>query len=202
MKKNFRHGGLRDQLIQECARLMMQEHIDDFQTAKNKAAQRLGFNGKQHLPSNQEIEQALQEYQRLFRKPQQYARLCEQRRAALEAMQGLQCYHPCLVGSILNGTANAHSDIELHLFAEPHEEIAIFLAERKIPYQIKERIYHSIQKTYPLYRLLAGEEYCFNLVVFPLHDQRTAPPDLVTGKPMRRADISTVQHLIAQECDP
>jgi hypothetical protein len=186
---------LRHRLAQESAKIMVQEHIDDYLCAKQKAAERLGVRNKRDMPGNEEIAAAVLEYRRLFASPQQVDKLRCQREAALNAMKLFADFEPRLVGSVLYGTANTHSDIVLHLFSDSHEDVAFFLMARNMPYQLKERKFASINKTYPAYRFVAGDDHVL-LVVFPYKDMRQPPPDPVDGKPMRRADAKAVQALL------
>lgn len=186
---------LRQRLAQESARIMVQEHIDDYLFAKQKAAARLGIRNKRDMPGNDEIAAAVLEYRRLFASPEQADKLRNQREAALKAMHLFADFAPRLVGGVLHGTANEHSDITLHLFSDSHEEVAFFLMERNMPYQLKERKFASINKAYPAYRFVAGDDHVL-LVIFPHKDMRQSPPDPIDGKPMRRADVKAVQALL------
>src|SRR5580698_2409820 len=96
---NPRSGNLRRALAQEAARIMAQQGIHDFLTAKRKAADRLGVTDTSALPRNTEIEAALAEYQRLFDAGGHEQTLQQQRRAALHAMHWLSQFEPRLVGS-------------------------------------------------------------------------------------------------------
>ncbi|MCB1778464.1 MAG: hypothetical protein KDI50_13620, partial [Candidatus Competibacteraceae bacterium] len=51
-------------MAQESARIMVEEGVQDFRSAKRKAAIRLAVTDKAALPDNAEIEQALLDYQR------------------------------------------------------------------------------------------------------------------------------------------
>ena len=55
------HGAeeIRQRISREAARIMAEEGVRDFHTAKRKATERLNLPEARHLPSNQEIEQAL-----------------------------------------------------------------------------------------------------------------------------------------------
>jgi len=77
------------------------------------------------LPKNVEIEAALREHQRLFGGDSHDHTLKEQRRIALDTMRMLNEFQPRLVGSVLTGTATAHSDINLHLFADASESVGM-----------------------------------------------------------------------------
>ena len=57
---------LRRQLAADAARIMAEEGVRDFHAAKRKAAARLGLPETKHLPGNDEVDSALQEYLRLF----------------------------------------------------------------------------------------------------------------------------------------
>src|SRR5215470_1788503 len=91
-----RTGNLRRALAQEAARIMAQQGIHDFLTAKRKAADRLGVTDSSALPRNTEIEEALAEYQRLFDAGAHRRSLDAQRRAALHAMHWLSEFQPRL----------------------------------------------------------------------------------------------------------
>ncbi len=113
--------------------------IHDFLTAKRKAAERLGVPDASALPRNTEIEQALAEYQRLFDPGGHELTLSAQRRAALQAMHWLSQFEPRLVGPVLTGTATEHADIQLHVFADTPEYVALKLLDRGIAHEITER---------------------------------------------------------------
>ncbi len=103
-------------LAQQCARIMDEEGVKDFLTAKRKAATRMRISNKALLPNNVEIEQALVEHQRLFKADERVAQLRILRETAVEAMRFFDQFRPRLVGSVLSGTATRHSDVNLHLF--------------------------------------------------------------------------------------
>ena len=118
-----RGASLRDQrmrvgLVREAARLMAEEGITDYFTAKRKATQRLGAADTHNLPSNREIQDALIEYQEVFGGEEHRSRLIELRRHALSAMELFINFRPRLVGPVLLGTADGSSGVQLHLFAD------------------------------------------------------------------------------------
>jgi len=190
---------IRQRIAQTCARLMVQEGITNYQHAKKKAAANLGIYNLKNLPSNSEIEEEIAIYQRLFYGDTHHHKLEQQRQIALQAMRFLAAFNPRLVGKVLRGTAATHSEIILHLFTHSAEEIALFLMEKGIPYQLTEQHFRSPHPaTYPGYRFLAGEENIV-LIVFNVDDIRWSPPCPIDGKPMQRADLATVERLLANE---
>ena len=114
---------VRERIAKEAARLMCEAGVRDFQLAKRKALQRLRMPEHRALPSNEEIEAAVLEYQRLFRADSQPKRLAQLRQVAVRAMRFLERFQPRLVGAVLSGTADEHSDVCLHLFTETAEEV-------------------------------------------------------------------------------
>ena len=78
-------------------------------------------------------------HQRLFGRDSHDHTLKEQRRIALDTMRLLEEFQPRLVGSVLTGTATNYSDINLHLFADRSESVAIRLIEIGVPHQFYER---------------------------------------------------------------
>lgn len=193
----------RVRVAQEAARLMSEHGIRDFHHAKMKAAERLGIDEAQTLPRNEEIEQALREHQRLFQADSQPQRLRRYREAAIEAMQFLEAYQPRLVGAVMDGTADAHSAVCLHLFCDDAEAVMLFLREYGVPVQAQARRLRTSKNRngeYPVL-LFAADEVPFDLTVLPLDALRQAPLDRVDEKPMRRLPLAGVQQLLAEDDD-
>jgi predicted nucleotidyltransferase len=189
---------LRRALAQEAARIMAEHGIEDFLQAKRKAADRLGVHEVSVLPSNVEIEAALRAHQRLFGGESHGTTLKEQRRIALDTMRLLEEFQPRLVGSVLTGTATEYSDINLHLFADRSESVAIRLIEIGVPHQFYERrvkMDTGRSINYPALRFEAGGR-TVDATVFPIDGIRQAPYSPVDGRPMKRADAREVSDLI------
>lgn len=189
---------LRLLIAQTAARLMSESGIRDFALAKRKAAAQHGVSQSRNLPTNEEIEQALIEYQSLFFGDSQPALLRRLRETALKAMKLLEAFDPCLVGPVLNGSADIHSPIYLHLFAETPEQVLFFLMEHRIPYEQGER-YVTLAggqvRNYPKFSFVAGETP-IELTVYPAGAKRLIPLSPIDGKPMKRADRKQVEQLL------
>ncbi|MHB8425886.1 MAG: hypothetical protein ACYDB9_12190 [Gammaproteobacteria bacterium] len=186
-------------LAQEAARIMAEEGVGDFLFAKRKAAGQLGLDVRSlHLPTNLEVEQALGEHQRLFRTCSQAAHLRRLRKTAHEAMRMLSGFDARLVGPVLTGTAPVHAGICLHVFSEVPEQVAIFLMEKNIPFELSARKLKNgagVQREYPVYRFVAGDTP-IELTVFSVDGIREAPASPVDGKPMRRASLRDLDALL------
>jgi hypothetical protein len=201
---NGRGKGIRERIAQEAARLIAEEGIADYGLAKRKAATHLGVSDGKHLPRNTEIEQALIGYQRLFQAERQPAALRRSRQIAVEAMAFLSQFEPRLVGHVLSGTAGPHSDIEIHLFADTPETVALFLMQHRIPYQEGQkrlRVSHDQHALYPNCRLVAGGRG-LELTIFALDGLRRPPLSPLDGKPLRRASLRAVRELLQADGEP
>ena len=195
------HHRLKTLLAQECARLMTEEGIKDFRTAKRKAALHLAINDKAALPDNAQIEQAVLEHQRLFHAEQQVDRLRELRQTALEAMSFLARFRPKLVGSVLSGTAGPHSDIQSHLFADTPTDVLVFLMEHHIPLETSERrlkLNNGDHVVLPVFGFRAGDTP-IDLTIFAPLDEREPPRSPVDGRPLRRAGPTEVESLLVSD---
>lgn len=189
---------VRQSIAAQAARIMAEEAIKDYFTAKRKAIARMGLPQGSNLPTNLEVEKALEEYQRLFKGDAHTKTIRELRQTALEAMEFFKEFEPRLVGSVLSGRATEHSDINLHLFADYPEQVDIFLVDQEIPFQRTEkRIKLSKEESinYPGFRFIAGDKE-IELTVFPKNGLKQNPRSPVDGGPMQRANITMVQNLL------
>jgi hypothetical protein len=200
MAKKFsqRTEDMRKALAQEAARIMAEHGIEDYLQAKRKAADRLGVQDVSVLPKNVEIEAALRAHQRLFGRESHDHSLMEQRRVALKTMRLLAEFNPRLVGSVLTGTATDYSDINLHLFADASETVAIKLLDIGVPHEFYERrVKMDAERSvnYPALRFEASGRRV-DATVFPIDGIRQSPYSPVDGRPMKRADAREVSALI------
>ena len=197
-KTHERAENLRRELAQTAARIMAEQGISDFLMAKQKAAQRLGVSEQGNLPRNAEIQAALQDYQRLFGGGRQGDLIGRLRREARKAMALFAAFEPRLVGQVLAGTASDHSAIELHVFADTAEQVALHLLANEVPYEVSEwrgRTRRGDALSQASYTFMAGD-VPVEAVVFPLKGLREAPSCPVDGRPMARASQRELDALI------
>jgi hypothetical protein len=185
-------------LAVEAARLMAEHGIDDFGFAKRKAAERFGTFEGAVLPSNAEVEAALQEYQRLFEADTHGETLYVLRQTAVTAMELLADFTPRLVGPVLTGTATRNTEVQLHLFAERAEAVTIRLLDTAIPHELVERRVKVRADEWvltPAVRLTV-DDIPVDALVFGRDGQRQAPLSPTDGRPLRRASIEEVRALL------
>ncbi len=126
-------------LAQEAARIIVEQGVEDYRVAKIKAAERLGMTARGSLPGNPEIEHAVSEHLKLFGRESHLDLLLVLRRAALSAMELLAPFTPRLVGPVLHGTAAANSAVNLHVFSDSAELVAVRLQESSVQYRPYDR---------------------------------------------------------------
>jgi hypothetical protein len=124
----------RVRIAQAAARLIAEHGLSDWAAAKRKACRELGLTEREALPANEEIEQALRDYNSLFQPRAQEASLRVQRLVALDWMERLAQWRPLLVGGVAAGWATAHSDVRLELEAEDPKTVELGLINAGIEY--------------------------------------------------------------------
>lgn len=188
-------------LAQEAARIIVEQGIEDYRIAKIKAAERLGMTARGSLPGNPEIEHAVSEHLKLFGRESHLDLLRVLRRAALSAMELLAPFTPRLVGPVLHGTAAANSAVNLHVFSDSAELVAVRLQESSVQYRPYDRRLKSRRdraETFSGFQF-TQDSSSIEATVFPLNGMRQAPISPVNGKPMRRADSQAVLKLLRGE---
>jgi hypothetical protein len=133
--RSRRDTNLRRHIAYLAARLMAEDGVADYATAKWKAARQAGLADGNLLPDNSEIEAALREYQGLYQKDEQPARLRQLREIAVKVMRDFAEFRPALVGSVLSGTAGQHSDVNLQIFTDDPKALTMFLLNRRYRYE-------------------------------------------------------------------
>ncbi|HMW18714.1 MAG TPA: hypothetical protein PKN13_11925 [Accumulibacter sp.] len=192
---NHRKERQRSHVARVAARLLVEEGAGDISRAKRKAARQLGVSDRAELPDDHEIEEQQRVYQRLFQEDDACARLDELRRAALRLMVWLQRFKPYLSGSVLEGSAGRHAEIDIQLFPDSAKEVEIFLLNEKIDYR------HSVPRTDRAEAVLTFDDSAtVNLVIYP-PDQERVNFKTRDGRNRPRARIDTVRKLLIDEAN-
>lgn len=180
---------LRAEIAAAAARMIAEDGAD-YATAKRKAARQLLGNQKVKgdiLPDNNELEQAVREYNELFLSDSQPQRLLQLRNVALKLMRELERFHPFVVGAVLNGTAGEHSEIYLHLYPDNTKEVAMYLLNQNIQFDVSETQGGRNENLETLSFLYDNEG-----VHLVLYDQ-----ELHRGKSHERASLAELQAITA-----
>jgi hypothetical protein len=194
-KENLnRRDLMREQLAHQAAKLMAADGITDHAHAKRKAARQLGAADTQHMPSNQEIDEALHSYRVLYQHDSHPGILHQLREEALTSMRLLVEFHPYLIGSVLSGTAGELSDINLMLFSDDAKAVLLFLLQHKIDFddgEWKMRV-NGHEEIVPSYTLTSESGTQTHIMVLPENARHSG-----SRHPETHADIASVEALLA-----
>ncbi|HEY2607264.1 MAG TPA: UDP-N-acetylmuramate--alanine ligase [Paraburkholderia sp.] len=139
-KSHFDPQRVREEIAIAAARMIAEDGLD-YSTAKRKAARQVVGETRvtgEWLPDNDQIEEEIREYQVLFQGDSQPHVLRRLREVALDWMQRLAPFNPYLTGAVLGGTAGEHSDVHLQAFCDNPKEVAIYLLNANVPYDVSE----------------------------------------------------------------
>lgn len=160
----------RTSIASAAARLMAEDGITDYHLAKRKAARQLGLNEHAALPDNAEVEAELRAYRLLYQGEDHEEILAAMRQTALELLELLADFHPYLTGSVLDGTAGEHSNIDILLFADSAKEVEIFLLNRGIDIEHVEPRNERVEAVL----VMETDTADTNLVIMPPHLERVS----------------------------
>ena len=196
---NNRLGQTRRMIAAEAARIMVTQKQFNYRIAKKKAAQRLGISMPMAMPSNVEVESALRAYQEFYGGVQHIHHLERMRKIALRVMRSLESFCPRLVGPVLDGTADKHARISLHVFNDPPDAVAIYLLDQGLAFRDEQRRIRWHDGSYRQVPLLVTdtEDVEVELALFSYMDLRQAPPCPVDGRPQKRAPLIELECLLA-----
>ena len=178
---------------------MAEGGIHDIHQARLKAAGRLGIHDDASLPQDQEIEQALGEYRRLFSPAAHADALQRSREAALEALTFFAPFQPRLHGGVLDGTADAQAPVQLHLHSDDADAVQRFFDEHGIPAESRTRrlrLDRERSLDAPVW-IFSAEALTFDIAVLPYDGLRQPPLSAIDEKPMRRASAAQLRELLA-----
>ena len=190
---------IRTEVAAEAARIIATEGQHNYHAAKKKAAERIGVSERLALPSNIEVKEALCTYQNLYGGERHQNNLERLRHTAIRAMQIFASFNPRLVGSVLDGTADQHSRIALHVFCDSPDLLILHFFENGAPFRQEQRQIRWHDGSHRFVPLIVFEldDSTVELSIFDPINLRQAPPSPIDGKPQLRATVSEVECLLA-----
>ena len=195
--RSRRDNNLRRHIAYIAARLMAEDGVADYATAKTKAARQAGLADSHLLPDNAEIEAALREYQGLYQREDQPAHLRHLREVAVKVMRDFEAFRPALVGSVLSGTAGQYSDVNLQLFIDDPKLLTMFLLNRRYRFEEgsrKMRLGDGFMDVPQIH--LQVEDVPVTLTVLDRDDERTSARPRSESDPPQRARLAEVEALL------
>ena len=190
---------LRAEIAAAAARMIAEDGAD-YGTAKRKAARLILGNQRVRgdvLPDNAQIEAEVREYQALFQGEEQSQHLLHLRRLALEVMEKFEDFAPYLTGAVLNGTASEHSDIHLQLFTESSKDVAVFLLNAGMDYEVSETPHFRRPDRSVETLSFFWKHEVVHLAIYEQDDLRGGGRTS-SGKRIERADTTALRNLLAE----
>lgn len=192
---------LRRQIAWEAACLMYRRQESEYYRAKMKAARRIcrGWVKPADLPSNAEIRDEIQRLAGMFEGDRRLDRLREMRFEALRLMRLLSAFRPKLIGSVLTGHIRAGSDIDLHVFSDSVESVAMALDQERLVYDVERKQVRKHGESRVYTHIHVQDRFPFELTVYAADKASYVFKSSVTGKSMERASIAQLEQLLAEE---
>ena len=171
------------------AEIIMEEGVTDYLFAKKKAAKSLGLLTSDNLPSNNEIDNALKEYQNIFQEQVDSETIVKIKKEALNIMTLFKDFNPHLTGQLLEGLIPKFPKIQINLFTDNLKEVEYILLNKNIAFDIKDKLYQDklskkkSTKTIPAF-ILEGLWFPIELKVYFENDIRSKKNNLLSNKGM------------------
>ena len=120
------------------AQLIMEEGIKDYLFAKKKAARSLGLNENVSLPTNSQIDKAIDEFNKIFNPNIDIEFLELFKTQALEIMSIFKNFKPHLMNQLSQGIIPKFPEIKINLFADNLKDVEYVLLNSELSYDFKE----------------------------------------------------------------
>ena len=192
---------LRRQIAWEAARLLYQRQESEYYRAKMKAARYVcrGWVKPSDLPSNAEIREQVQLFARVFEGEQRKQNLLEMRIEALRVMLTLERFRPRLIGSVLTGHVRSGSDIDIHVFSDSAEAVALTLQDEGWVLEIERKVVRKQGQERLFTHIHIQDSYPIELTVYPANRAHYVFKSSITGKAIERASIFELTEFLATE---
>lgn len=191
--RGTKHDQVREEIAERAARLI-EEGETDYSKAARKAAKQLHSAGNHSLPDLKEIDLALRYRQALYSRESHANVLIGLREAALKVMLQFDHFSPWLVGPVLSGTANEHSDIELEMIGIEPKRFEMYLLETQMVFSgpdVRLQAEIASTKSHPSVSYsLSISGYAVMVVIFESHAarQRAYPQHHIRHDRAKRED--------------
>jgi hypothetical protein len=136
MKKLSDHH-VKKHIASMAAEIIIEEGVSDYLYAKKKAAKYLNYNSYQILPSNNEIDEAIRDYQATF-PSNNVADFIFYQDIAIKIMSELELFNPLITGTLKEGRVTNNQKILINLFTDNFKEIEYFLLSNNYQFKTKD----------------------------------------------------------------
>jgi hypothetical protein len=190
MKKLSDHH-VKKHIASIAAEIIIEEGVSDYLYAKKKAAKYLNYNSYQILPSNNEIDEAIREYQSTF-PSNNVADFIFYQDIAIKIMSELEPFNPLITGTLQEGRVTNNQKILINLFTDNFKEIEYFLLSNNHQFKTKDpkRLDNFLVKYILFYENIETELTVFDIVE-PRH--RDKNKSLIKGRGIKVDEFMKVE---------
>ncbi len=182
-------------IAEEAARFMVDGTETEYLQAKERALLMLGMAGQSRLPSNRDIRECILRLTRSRLGDDEVSRrVREMREIAEQVMTAIEDNDPYLIGSTLTGEIRESSDVDLHAYSDEHEILISHLTAwgyENIDVEMVENLKGSF-----VHLRWTENGYPVEITVYPWSWRDIVPISSVTCKPMKRAELGSLRHLL------
>lgn len=192
MKKLSDHH-VKKHIASMAAEIIIEEGVSDYLYAKKKAAKYLNYNSYQILPSNNEIDEAIRDYQATF-PSNNVADFIFYQDIAVKIMSELEPFNPLITGTLQEGRVTNNQKILINLFTDNFKEIEYFLLSNNYQFKTKDpkRLDNFLIKYILFYENIETELTVFDIVE-PRH--RDKNKSMIKGRGIKIDDFKKVESM-------
>ncbi len=188
----------RRQIAWEAARLLYQRQESEYYRAKMKAARKVhkGWVKPADLPSNVEIRDQVQQMARLFEREAHDEMLRDMRVEAIRFLRLLERYRPRLIGSVLTGHVRHGSDIDIHVFSDSLQAVAMTLEDEGLVIDLQHKTVRKNGVTRVFHHIHIQDRYPIEITIYAADQAHYVSKSSITGKAMERASLAELELLV------
>ncbi len=193
---------IRREITLRAARLMYERLETEYFTAKRKAARELGLDPRfrpRDLPSNREIRDEIQKLAELHEGDRRRETLRDMRLEALRLMRKLARFEPRLIGSVWTGHVRKGSDIDLHVFTDSLSALTAVLDDHGVSYDVERKRIVKFGEERHFTHIHIRDRHAYELTVYPTDKIGYVFRSSITGQPMEKATIATLEKALREE---
>ncbi len=139
---------------------------------------------------------------RIYEGGQRDANLREMRLHALRYLRLLERFHPKLIGSVLTGHIRRGSDIDIHVFSDSIQAVALELEDEHIVFDLERKEVRKDGEARVFHHLHVHDQFPIELTIYPTSKLGYGFKSSITGKSIERAGPAELKcHWLAPTAD-
>ncbi len=181
-------------IASRAADIIMEEGTSDYLFAKKKAAKYLGLSEKETLPTNKQIDEAIINYQNIYREKVDHELLKKIKQETLNIMNIFKNFNPHLSGRLMDGIIPKYPKLQINLFTDNLKEVEYILLNQNISFNFNEAIISEklskkkSVRNIPIFKI-EGQNFPIELNIYNENDVFNSKKSLMKDRGMSRKKI-------------